>query len=197
MRPKAILFDFNGVFVKAKEDSILDSVCQKTGTGKWIARSNYILNIVRFEEGCISPRAFWQKVFPSLQDGEYKSLIEAEYEKPFERDGQMYSLCQRLGGKLPLYCLSNSNFLQGKACRKQGLYSPFAKFFLSHETRQPKPFFQAFRHFLLSTGLKAHECIFVDDSLRNIIAARLLGFSVVWFKGAKALREKLLSEGAL
>ena len=188
---KAIVFDFNGVFVQPKEPGILESLRQKTGTGKWIALSNYYINLIKFEEGALSPRGFWNRVFPCLGDEDYQEHVEAEYEKPFGRDEQMYALAEKLSGKLPLYCLSNSNFLQGKACRKQKLYSPFREFFLSHEIHNAKPFPGAFRSMLQHTKLRAGECIFVDDSFKNVAAARLLGFRAIRFRGALQLEKKL------
>ncbi len=195
MRPKAVVFDFNGVFAAQKEMGILSAVREKTGLGKWIALSNYYVNILNFERGELSPPAFWEKVFPGLTPAQCREWIEAEYEKPFSRDVEMYALAQKLSEVVPLYCLSNSNFLQGKACRKQGLYRSFKGFFLSHEIRAVKPFPAAYRHVLKAIGLRADECVFVDDSIQNVAVAALLGFRVVHFSGARELESKLKALG--
>ena len=195
--PKAIVFDFNGVFAAPKEMEILSSVREKTGLGKWIALSNYYVNIFKFERGELSPFEFWGRVFPGLTNSQFRDWAESEYEKPFARDEQMYSLARRLAGVAPLYCLSNSNFLQGKACRKQGLYNPFKGFFLSHEIRAVKPFPAAYRHVPKAIGLRAKDCVFVDDSLQNVLSAKLLGFRAVHFTWAAKLESELKSLGLL
>lgn len=188
---KAVVFDFNGVFVNPAEQRIIGSVCEKTKFGAWIAHSNFLVKIFDFERGLLSPRVFWQKVFPFMNDAQYHELIEAEYEKPFERSEKLYALAEKLSKKFGVYCISNSNFLQGKACRKQGLYSPFKEVFLSHEMGEAKPFPGIYRKFLGLTGLMPDECVFIDDSLRNIIVPALLGFRVIYFKGPGHLEDEL------
>src|SRR3989344_3307560 len=123
---KAVVFDMNGVFVEPIELPILRRICNETRAGEWVGLSNYYLNIAQFELGYMPPKDFWKKVFPALTDEEYKEYAEAEYEKGFQRDDALYSICSVLAKECSLYCLSNSNFMQGKAYRKQKLYSPFA-----------------------------------------------------------------------
>ncbi len=197
MQAKAVVFDFNGVFVMPKEPLVLDTICRNTGLGKWIALSNYYLNILRFEEGRMPPLAFWKKVYVDLTTEQYKEWVEGEYEKAFWRNVEMYALAEKLARELPIYCLSNSNFLQGKACRKQNLYYPFRRFFLSHEIYAAKPFPSAYRNFLQDTGLNPKECIFVDDSWKNLATAAMLGFNVIKFRGAQELAAQFVETGII
>ena len=192
---KAIVFDFNGVFVASKENAIVKQICVSKGIGKWSALSNYYLTIAQFELGFLSPLAFWQKVFPALTLEEFHEYVEAEYEKRFPKNEELYSLCSALSKKYSLYCISNSNFLQGKSCRKQKLYAPFREIFLSHETGKLKPLPDAFSNFLTKTGLKADECVYIDDAVRNVLAALAIGFKAVKFNNNSELSEKLKEFG--
>ncbi len=194
---KAIVFDFNGVFVQAPEMSILEKICIATGAGKWIALSNYYINVGRCELGFFQPFDFWKKVFPLLGKEEYLEFVEKEFEKRLPRNEELYSLCAELSKSYALYCISNSNFLQGKAYRKQKLYAPFMEVFLSHETGRVKPMPGAFSNFLQKTGLKAEECVFVDDKKASVFAAGLLGFKAVHFTGNDALKKKFSELGLL
>ena len=194
---KAIVFDFNGVFVHAPEMRIIEKICSATGAGKWIALSNYYLNVQACELGLFAPPDFWKKVFPLLTKEQYLEYVEKEFDRRLPRNEALYSLCAQLSGKYGLYCLSNSNFLQGKAYRKQKLYSPFRGIFLSHETGQIKPLPGAFTNFLQKTGLKAHECVFVDDRKASVLAARLLGFRAVNFTDNESLKKKFAQLGLL
>ena len=194
---KAVVFDMNGVFVEPIELPILRRICNETRAGEWVGLSNYYLNIAQFELGYMPPKDFWKKVFPALTDEEYKEYAEAEYEKGFQRDDALYSICSVLAKECSLYCLSNSNFMQGKAYRKQKLYSPFNGIFLSHETGRLKPFPGAYTNLLAKTGLKAGECVYVDDSWRNIAAAAALGFTAVKYTSAAALGKKLKELGLM
>ncbi|HLC92372.1 MAG TPA: HAD-IA family hydrolase [archaeon] len=192
---KSIVFDFNGVFAKAIELRLVDRICAIKGFGKWIALSNYYLNIAQFELGFFSPQDFWKKIFPSISREEYLAYVEGEYERRFPRNEELYTICAGLSKKYALYCISNSNFLQGKAMRKQKLYSPFREVFLSHETGKIKPFPDAYLNFLEKTGLKANECIYVDDSLRNVLPAMALGFAGIKFENNEQLKAKFKELG--
>ncbi len=194
---KAIVFDLNGLFVKPIEQGIIKKYCSASGFGKWLALSNYALLIIDFERGKLSPKEFWKKVFPQLTDKDYSEFVEKEYEKWVPRNEGLYSLCGRLSKKYALYCLSNSNFLQGKSCRKQKLYAPFKAFFLSHETGFLKPFPGAFTNFLSKTGLKAKECVFIDDSTPNVLSAMALGFKALVYQDNESLEKKLEELGIL
>ncbi|MBI4210184.1 MAG: HAD-IA family hydrolase [Candidatus Diapherotrites archaeon] len=188
---KALVFDFNGIFVQPIEQRILAEVCKATGFGRWLALSNYFFLLPDLQQGRLSPREFWKRVFPQLTEQEYIEMVELEYEKPFARNEDAYSLAQQLSGRMQVHVLSNSNFLQGKAYRKQKLYRHFTGLFLSHETGAMKPFPSAFRHFLAQTGLKAGECVFVDDSAVNVFAARAMGFRSIMYKGNRQLVAEL------
>lgn len=45
---------------------------------------------------------------------------------------------------------------------------------------RPKPMRKAFLHLLKDSGLKAQQCIMVEDSLANLIMAKKLGMRTVW-----------------
>ena len=190
-RPKAIVFDFNGLFVQAPEKKIIKKLCAFKGTGEWIALSNYYLNLWEFQLGKMNPFDFWKKVFVGLSEEEFFDVIVAEYDVYARKNEGLYSLAERLSKKFDLHVLSNSNFLQGKAYRKQKLFSPFKSFHLSHEMHEMKPFPEAFRLFLKETGLKAKECVFIDDSTVNVLAAMALGFKGIVFQGNDDLEKKL------
>lgn len=54
-----------------------------------------------------------------------------------------------------------------------------------------KPDARLFQVLLERYGLKAEECIFIDDNPDNVAAARQLGMEGIVFQGAEDLREKL------
>jgi len=192
---KAVVFDLNGLFVQAPENRILEQLCAATGTGLNIAKSNYLLLILDFERAKYSPYEFWSRVFVGLSLQEYENYVVAEYEKPVEPNLELYTFAKKLSEKLPIYCISNSNFLQGKAYRKQKLYAPFKEFCLSHESGNAKPFPSTYLHFLKKNSLSANECVYVDDSAINVLVASLLGFKAIRYRGNADLFSKLAKLG--
>lgn len=60
-----------------------------------------------------------------------------------------------------------------------------------------KPDAQIFELTLKRIGRPARECILIDDSSRNVAAARELGFTTIHFHSAKVLRQDLVELGLL
>ena len=58
-----------------------------------------------------------------------------------------------------------------------------------------KPFRRIYDIILDRYNLKAEECIFIDDSLRNVEAARELGIHAIQFKNSQQLKNELLHLG--
>ncbi len=92
--------------------------------------------------------------------------------------------CQRIKDKgLGIYVLSNAS---------DAFYEYFPKFrpldyfdgvFVSAEYLLLKPEVDIFRRFLNEYGLKAEECLFVDDMQPNVNGARQAGMNAIRFKG--------------
>ncbi len=61
--------------------------------------------------------------------------------------------------------------------------------------RKPDP--AIFQHLLERFGLEAERTLFVDDSQRNVEAARRLGFEALRFESAPQLRRELVERGVL
>ena len=54
----------------------------------------------------------------------------------------------------------------------------------------PKPDIKIFNLFLKRFDLKAQDCLFIDDSEKNVIAAKGLGMTALVFKDAKHLSRR-------
>jgi putative hydrolase of the HAD superfamily len=55
-----------------------------------------------------------------------------------------------------------------------------AVFAIEHIRYRPKPDPSGFYRLLAKNGLKAHQCVMVEDSLRNLRTAKRLGMKTVW-----------------
>jgi 2-haloacid dehalogenase len=60
-----------------------------------------------------------------------------------------------------------------------------------------KPHEPIFRCFLERAGVRAEQCLFIDDNAANIATAAALGFHTEHFRSAEALEERLTSLGLL
>ena len=62
---------------------------------------------------------------------------------------------------------------------------------LSGEEKINKPDERIYRRLLERFNLKAQECLFIDDTLPNILQAQKMGFETIHFKDAPSLRKEL------
>jgi 2-haloacid dehalogenase len=60
-----------------------------------------------------------------------------------------------------------------------------------------KPDPAIFRILLARSGVRAERAVFIDDSLKNVVAARGLGFHALHFSNAQGLRQELVRLGLL
>lgn len=124
-------------------------------------------------------------------------LIRAYY----ERFGEMMAgpihgtvtVLEELHAKgTPLYALTNwsaETFPIGR--RRFGFLSLFRHITVSGELGLAKPDPAIYRHVLAAAGKDARQCVFIDDSPRNVEAARAIGFNTIRFTSAEALRRGL------
>jgi 2-haloacid dehalogenase len=100
---------------------------------------------------------------------------------------------------VPLYAITNfsSEKWLEVVVRFPFLASAFRDVVVSAQERVVKPDPAIFRICLERNGLAAEQCVFVDDSEKNVAAAAELGFDTIRFTGAEALRAAFVARGML
>jgi 2-haloacid dehalogenase len=108
-------------------------------------------------------------------------------------------ILERLDAKgTPLYALTNwsaETFPAGR--RRFPFLGRFRHITVSGELKLVKPDPAIYRHVLAAAGKKAEECVFIDDSPKNVAAARELGFHAIHFTGPAPLAAELGRLGIL
>jgi 2-haloacid dehalogenase len=98
----------------------------------------------------------------------------------------------------PLYGLSNWSAEKFAIVRsKYEFFNWFVSIILSGEVKLLKPDRQIFELLLNKIGRPANECLFIDDSIHNITAAKELGFSTILFKSPEQLKNELCQRGLI
>jgi 2-haloacid dehalogenase len=98
----------------------------------------------------------------------------------------------------PLYALSNWSAEKFPIVRqKHNFFDWFDDIILSGEVGAAKPDPRIFTAFLKRTGRQAGECLFIDDSSRNIEVALELGFQALHFRSPQQLAMDLVHLGLL
>jgi putative hydrolase of the HAD superfamily len=91
-----------------------------------------------------------------------------------------------------LYVLSNMPVSTYEyLTRKHEFFGHFRELVISGAIRMIKPEPAIYRHLIEKTGIVPAESVFLDDLLKNVVAARECGLHAIQFKGADAARVEL------
>ena len=105
------------------------------------------------------------------------------------------ALVKELSKKYDFFMLSNNNALSMILHRPNfanaglPLDTSFKKMFLSHEMKLLKPDPEIYRQAIAGSGYKADECLFIDDSQKNVDGALAVGMHAVLLPAGASLRE--------
>lgn len=98
----------------------------------------------------------------------------------------------------PLFALSNWSAETFHYARQRFEFLAwFNEIVISGEVKMAKPHRQIFEFTLERIGRQAGQCLFIDDTEKNISAARQLGFQTLYFQSAELLRSELCRLGIL
>jgi 2-haloacid dehalogenase len=99
---------------------------------------------------------------------------------------------------VPLYAITNWNSDTFRETRKRfGFLALFRDIVVSGDERLVKPDTAIYRLLTSRNGLKAKDCIFIDDSLKNVVGAKAAGWQALHFTGPERLRADLQALGLL
>jgi len=137
------------------------------------------LEIVRsFDEGKITPEEFYNQVTKVLQASIDYDNFYSIYNDVFSLNPPVLEIMQRLKGNYRLVLLSNTDVMRfGFVKKKFPEIMIFDEYVLSYEVGSMKPHPQIYREALKKTGVKAEECIFIDDKEENVEVAQRLGIN--------------------
>ena len=96
-------------------------------------------------------------------------------------------ILEKLKGNYRLFLLSNTNNLHiryflddfERQYPELKFESFFEKVYYSHEIGKRKPDVEVYEYILDDNGLQANECLFIDDNLVNVEAARQAGIHAI------------------
>lgn len=181
------------VFVDFDWDVVCQGFCRRAG----LTREEFKpvlrhLHSLGYESGKISTRDFLAELNrvsgADLAEDEFHVLWNAT----FHENEEMARLLQGLGESRPIFLLSNTNESHyGYLQATYNVARHFSELILSYEVGCSKPEHDIYREVFRRSGHQPEECLFIDDLVPNIEAARELGMNAIRFTGVEPLKSEL------
>lgn len=189
----AVIFDLNGVFILSPKLSDRFKDVYGIEQERFLPAISDVMSHVRLP-GAENMYSYWQPYFKAwgltIHEQEFTDFwFNAEQE-----NAEMVALARELKAKgLRLFILSNN-------LRERSAYYDthfpfldelFEKRYYSWQTGFIKPDVRCFQTVLTKNNLKPEECLFFDDSEKNVAVANSLGIEGYVFEGPGQVRAKL------
>ena len=190
---KAIIFDLNGVFVKSPKLS--DRFERDFGISNdiFMPALKDAMAQVRLP-GAKDYFEYWKPYFKKWNLGLTREEFLNYWFGSETLDSEMVEFAKELKTKnIKLFILSN-NLRERSAYYAEHfkvLNEIFDKMYFSWQTGFVKPDIRAYENILEENNLKSEECVYFDDSEKNIGLANSLGIKSFLFKGIDKTRELL------
>ena len=201
-RPAAVVFDLGGVLIDWNPRYLYRSVFEGDDAAMERFLSEVATQEWNHEQDAGRP---WQEAIEVLaaEHPEYREAISAFWHRWVETLGDAIGptvevLAELREAGVRLLALTNWSAETFPLARPR---YPFLEWFdgivVSGEIGLAKPDVRIFRHLIERHGLDPTATVFIDDSIRNVAAARELGLIGLHFVGADGLRDDLVQLGLL
>jgi 2-haloacid dehalogenase len=199
--PRTVVFDLGGVLIdwnprylyrsliadEAAMEDFLATVCN----GPWNEKQDGGRAIAAAEAELLATHPQHEALIRAFYAGFDRMLAG-----PIEGTVAVMEDLHRRG--VPLYALTNwSRETFPHAQRRFEFLKRFRGIVVSGEINMMKPDVRIFRHLLDAHGLAASDCIFIDDSPKNVAGAKAAGLHAIQFRGPDILRNDLRAYGLL
>lgn len=196
---EALIFDMGHVFVDFEWEEVCNGFCRAFSLSqdqfkpilKHIASLGY-------ETGHIDTIGLLAEVEKVTEVQLSEEQFHELWNATFRENDEMSALLSQLKTKYPLYLLSNTNeshwhYLENKF----EVSRHFQDLVLSFEVGFAKPQAEIYHHTLSKTGKPAEKCLFIDDLVANVEAARSIGIDSILFQSPEHLQKELKQRGLL
>ncbi|WP_310618722.1 HAD family hydrolase [Flexibacterium corallicola] len=193
----AVVFDIGNVLIRWDPENLYKKLISNEDERKW-----FLENICTMDWNLQQDKGRpWDEAVEDLcaKFPEHKTLIEAYHHRWFEMLDGPIETCVTLLHELkklgfPTYAISNFS------CEKLAITKPhypflidsFKDMVISGEENVLKPDRRLYEVLLERNKLVASELLFIDDTLRNVEAARDLGMHAIHFQGEEQFKQELV-----
>lgn len=180
---KAVFFDYDGVLTKDKTGTLTSNrfLSLQTGIPYEILAAAFQKHNGELNAGNMTYSAIWSGVCTLLGRKLPRELLVGAFEStPLNRE--MLKLARNLKHHYAVGIITDNKKDRIDHLRKyQGLDEVFAPIVVSAEIGHTKASPAIFMHAIASLKLSPQECIFIDNTPSNLVAAAKLGMAVIHF----------------
>lgn len=194
-----LIFDLGGVILNLDQERTFRAFMNLGAKLEEINKGSDIFN--EFETGKIDADTFRSYFLQVLKNQVSTQQVDDAWNAMLlDLPAHRLELLKKLRKRFRIFLLSNTNSIHIDSFNKyliqyhSGLdwMGLFDKVYYSYEIGHRKPDRSIYEYVLNEQGLRAGECIFIDDSKPNLTGAREAGLHVVWAK--KPLDDDLVEE---
>jgi putative hydrolase of the HAD superfamily len=186
---KNVIFDLGGVVVEWSPDRILESYYEDHPRMRDVMKTALFLHPdwMQLDRGTLSEADLLVRLRDRTQrpPEELEGLLAAVRASLHTKNDTVALLSRLHERSVPLYCLSNISSTMYRYLRQRhSFWGVFRGIVISGDIKLMKPEREIFEHLLKKFALDAADCVFIDDNMPNIEAARSLGMQAIWFQNA-------------
>ena len=193
---KKFIFDFFGVIAEFDNDIVYKRYAKSCPDEEVAFRA---LNGFMAREEIITGQLNLNDIFSLMVDELSISMGFAEFKNNWIQEYSwkmpgMTEIIKELSNKTEIYILSNIDEYYWETVKKlHDELNLFDSVYLSFEIGLAKPDKKIFEFVLSDIKADAKDCIFIDDTLKNITVAEDIGIEAHQFKSSSIFRSKYLS----
>lgn len=196
---KAILFDFDGVLTvdKTGSRSVLNYISKATGVPFDTLKTEYYKYNERLLNGTLTHEEMWGDFCKNIgRDIEYYVLIDSFRHTPLDRE--MFDLVKELKGKYKIGMVTDNKCDRiNEILSYYKLSGLFDAVSVSAEYKSGKESAYIFSKTAEKLAVASENCIFIDNTAKNLIAAKQIGMKTILFddenRDIKELKNQLFS----
>lgn len=193
---KVIAVDFGGVYFTYSFEKLVKQLSKLTGVESKIVKKGRVnRRLLELHVKKISEKGYWRAFCKTIGKEVKHSDLQRITENQFKPIKSVIQLMKRLRKRYKIVLLANQTVMLDRLDEKYRFYKNFDLLLSSHIVKVQKPHKSIFKLLLKKTKCKPEEIMFIDDSRKNIAAARRLGINAILFRNIKQLKKKLPSFG--
>ena len=185
---RALIFDYGGVISQPQNLDSFQEILLMLGIDENNFREIYYAHRKNYDNGQLSGQEYWLKILQSLGlealESTINNLIQADVKSWTQINNAMIRFIEARRAEVEKLAIISNMIRDTLAYMKS--HFAWLKIFddqiYSCELGINKPDIRIFEYCLNSLNVSAHDCLFVDDSEKNVFGAMKSGMHVIHYK---------------